>query len=353
MKPDEKATVAVGLSGGVDSSVAAYLLKEQGYNVVGLFMKNWEDDNCPAEADYQDVIQVCQKLDIPFYTINFVDEYMEGVFSHFVEELALGYTPNPDILCNREIKFKVFLQKAKELGADYLATGHYSKITHKNSEYYLERAFDSNKDQSYFLYTLNQQILPQVLFPLSDLPKPKIREIAAREGLITHDKRDSTGICFIGKRKFKDFMAEHLAPNPGNFLDERGCIIGTHDGLQFYTLGQRRGLGIGGPGEAWFVAAKDSQKNSITLVQGEDHPLLLNNSLSASDISWVSDKPPELPCRCTAKIRYRGEDSPCTITSIEGETLYVTFDTPQRAITPRQSIVFYDKQICLGGAMIL
>ena len=353
MKSIANATVAVGLSGGVDSSVAAYLLKKEGYNVVGLFMKNWDDENCPAEADYQDVVQVCQKLDIPFYTINFVEEYMEGVFSHFLDELKAGYTPNPDILCNREIKFKVFLQKAKELGADFLATGHYSKINSNGEKNFLERAADSNKDQTYFLYTLNQTILPQVLFPLADLPKPKIREIAAEQGLITHDKRDSTGICFIGKRKFKDFMERYLAPNPGDFLDAEGETIGKHDGLHFYTIGQRRGLGIGGPGEAWFVADKDIERNTITLVQGEDHPLLLKKSLIATDMSWVADTPPQMPARLTAKIRYRQDDSPCTVTHLENGKIHVEFDAPQRAVTPRQSIVFYDNNICLGGALIL
>ncbi|MCI5052256.1 MAG: tRNA 2-thiouridine(34) synthase MnmA [Simkaniaceae bacterium] len=348
MKNSRNATVAVGLSGGVDSSVAAYLLKEQGYNVIGLFMKNWEEgDDCPAEADYQDVVQVCEKLDIPFYSFNFAKEYWDGVFGHFIEELKLGHTPNPDILCNREIKFKVFLDKALEIGADFLATGHYAKIEGQN----LLRASDSNKDQSYFLYTLKSQILEKVLFPLSDLNKAQVREIAQKLDLITHDKRDSTGICFIGKRNFKEFMTTYLPPNPGNFIDESGKVVGRHDGLHFYTIGQRKGLGIGGPGEAWFVSKKDVTNNAITLVQGENHPDLLTKIVRASDITWVAE-PPSLPLRCSAKIRYRSPDAPCLIEQ-EGENLKITFDSPERAATSRQSIVFYQEKVCLGGGMIL
>ena len=349
MKDDKSSTtVVVGMSGGVDSSVAAYLLKEQGYNVIGLFMKNWdeEDDQCPAAQDYQDVIAVCSKLDIPYYTINFVDEYYDNVFADFLEGLKQGITPNPDIFCNKEIKFKVFLDKAKEIGADYLATGHWAKVKDAS----LEKCSDENKDQTYFLYTLKSEQLKQVMFPLDNLNKTRVREIAKELGLITHDKKDSTGICFIGKRKFKDFIEKFIPKEKGNFVDENGKILGEHDGIAFYTIGQRKGLQIGGPGEAWYVAAKNTHKNEILLVQGEDHPKLLRETLDASSITWVNQVP-VFPLSCTAKIRYRQKEQACQVQK-NGDKLHVQFTDPQRAITPGQSVVFYKDNLCLGGAII-
>ncbi|MDN3505205.1 MAG: tRNA 2-thiouridine(34) synthase MnmA [Rhabdochlamydiaceae bacterium] len=341
-------TVVVGMSGGVDSSVAAYLLKQDGYKVIGLFMKNWdeEDDECPAAKDYQDVIAVCSMLDIPYYTINFVDEYYDHVFADFLEGLKMGITPNPDIFCNKEIKFKVFLDKAKEIGADYLATGHWAKT----GEGLLEKCSDDNKDQTYFLYTLKSKQLKQVMFPLANLNKSRVREIAKELNLITHDKKDSTGICFIGKRKFKDFIAKFIQKEKGNFVDENGKILGMHDGIAFYTIGQRKGLQVGGPGEAWYVAAKETSKNEILLVQGENHPMLLHDDLIASSITWVSE-PPVFPLDCTAKIRYRQDEQACTVTQLD-DKLHVKFASAQRAVTPGQSIVFYKENLCLGGAII-
>jgi tRNA-specific 2-thiouridylase len=348
-----KKTVVVGMSGGVDSSVAAYLLKEQGYHVIGLFMKNWDDDpNCPAEADYQDVVGVCEKLDIPFYSVNFVKEYHDFVFKVFLDELKLGYTPNPDILCNREIKFHHFFEKAKSLGADYLATGHYAKV---DAEGHLKKCHDSNKDQTYFLHAVKQSVFKHVLFPLSDLSKQEVREIAKKIGLHNHCKKDSTGICFIGKRDFKTFIGNYLKSYPGYFKTLDGSLVKPHDGFFFYTIGQRKGLDIGGPGEAWFVVDKDPKTNTVYVAQGENHPSLFGTRLLAKETTWVSDdfKLTTLPYRCTAKIRYRQEEQPCQIVAqLPNNELIVEFDEPQRAITPRQSIVFYQEDHCLGGAMI-
>lgn len=343
-------TVVVGLSGGVDSAVSAYLLKKQGYKVIGLFMKNWEDvdasGHCQSEQDFEDVTRVCQMLDIPYYGVNFVKEYQERVFADFLSEIKAGFTPNPDILCNREIKFDVFLKKAMELGADYLATGHYCQT----DGIHLLRGLDANKDQSYFLYALKSQVLDKVLFPIGHLNKSQVRAIAKEQGLPVAEKKDSTGICFIGKRPFKAFLENYIKPKPGLFIDENGKAIGQHDGSCFYTIGQRKGLKVGGPGDAWFVAKKDVERNQVTLVQGEEHPLLYSKELIATDVSWIADVP-NFPLRCTAKVRYRSPDRPCTVESI-GNTLRVIFDEPERAITPRQSIVLYDGQTCLGGAMI-
>lgn len=344
--------VAVGMSGGVDSSVTAWLLKEQGYDVIGLFMKNWddeEDQNCPAEKDYQDALQIAEHIKIPLYAFNFSKEYWDTVFSEFITELKLGYTPNPDILCNREIKFKVFFEKALELGADFLATGHYAQV---NANYDLAKAIDHGKDQTYFLYTLKKHLLQKVLFPIGNFPKHEVRAMAEKAGLVTHDKKDSTGICFIGKRKFKDFIQKYIPKTRGTFITTEGKILGEHEGAAYYTIGQRKGLGIGGPGDAWFVVDKNIQTQEVTLVQGEDHPLLYKPSLYASDLSWI-DAPPELPFACKAKIRYRQPDEPCTIESIENNRAFVTFQRPQRAVTPRQSIVFYKDNICLGGGLIV
>jgi tRNA-specific 2-thiouridylase len=346
---NKEITVAVGMSGGVDSSVAAYLLKAAGYRVIGLFMRNWEeeDENCPAAKDFQDVVSVCATLDIPYYTINFAEQYYESVFASFLEGLKRGITPNPDVFCNKEIKFKVFLEKAMQIGADYLATGHYAKI---GKDYTLERASDLNKDQSYFLYTLKSEQLKKVLFPLENLTKPEIRAIAKDLGLVTSDKKDSTGICFIGKRKFKEFIENFIIKTPGNFLNEKGKVIGKHDGLSYYTIGQRKGLGIGGEGDAWFVAKKDIASNTITLVQGHEHPMLYKRKIEVIDLEFVSGHPP-LPLNCTAKVRYRSEDTPCQLKAEEGK-MVVEFTEAVFAPTPGQSIVFYQGSTCLGGAII-
>ena len=346
-----KPKVVVGMSGGVDSSVAAYLLKEQGFDVIGLFMKNWEEADsefCPSQLDYEDVIRVSHQIGIPCFTVNFVKEYREHVFDFFLKELKEGYTPNPDILCNREIKFKVLLEKAKELGASFLATGHYCQTEDGK----LLKGNDPGKDQSYFLYTINKDILKEVLFPIGHLNKSQVREIAKQIGLATSEKKDSTGICFIGERNFKPFLAQFLGFTPGNFETLEGKIVGRHDGIAYYTLGQRKGLGIGGEGEAWFVSRKNPLRNVVTVVQGAEHPDLYCDILTADELSWVNLEPPTLPCRCEAKIRYRQTDQPCIIERIEEGRVFVRFLTPQRAATPRQSIVFYQGNICLGGGMI-
>lgn len=339
--------VVVGMSGGVDSAVAAYLLKEQGYEVVGVFMKNWEEgEECPAFFDYQDVVAVSGQLEIPHYAVNFSKEYQERVFAHVVREYAAGHTPNPDILCNREIKFKVFLEKAWEIGADFLATGHYARI----EEGRLLRGCDSNKDQSYFLYTLKDEQLRKILFPVGALPKSEVRRLASRANLAVAHKKDSTGICFIGKRDFKEFISRYIPRSQGPIETLDGKVIGEHDGIAYYTIGQRKGLNIGGQGDAWFIVAKDRQRNALIAVQGETHPALFAPSLIATDITWVSH-PPTLPLHCTAKIRYRSPDAPCTL-SPHPSGLLVHFASPQKAITSRQSIVFYDGPTCLGGALI-
>ncbi len=344
--------VIVGMSGGVDSSVSALLLKQQGYEVVGLFMKNWEETDgsgsCHATRDFEDVASVCQVLDIPYYGVNFVKEYQELVFDSFVSELKEGYTPNPDILCNREIKFKVFLEKAKSLGADFLATGHYCQT----QDGILLKGSDRGKDQSYFLYTLQEEALKGVLFPIGNLEKAEVRKLALAHGLPVHDKKDSTGICFIGKRDFKEFISRYIPYHPGDFTTLDGQVVGRHDGAAYYTIGQRKGLGIGGPGDAWFVVKKDMERNLVYVEQGSDHPALYARGLIAREWSFVSGEIPALPFTCRAKIRYRQEDQGCTIERIEGDRLYVSFDVPQRAITPRQSVVFYTGQVCLGGALI-
>ena len=345
-------TVVVGMSGGVDSSVAAYLLKKQGYHVIGLFMKNWDDDpNCPNEKDYLDVVACCEKLEIPFYSVNFVEEYKKHVFDHFIHELKLGFTPNPDILCNREIKFHHFYEKAKSLGADFIATGHYARL---EGDGLLRKCKDQNKDQTYFLHAVKQKVFKEVLFPLANLTKPEIREIAKSIGLVTHDKKDSTGICFIGKRDFKDFIATYLPKQEGFFKTPDGKIIKPHDGYWFYTIGQRKGLEIGGEGEAWFVVDKDPKTNSVIVAQGETNPYLYKKKLIAQTPHFIDEEfRLEVPFRCKAKIRYRQEEQDCTIVEIlENGDLEVEFDIPQRAVTPRQSIVFYKEDLCLGGGFI-
>lgn len=351
---NKKKTVVVGMSGGVDSSVSALLLKEEGYDVIGLFMKNWEEKDergvCKASLEYEDVLKVCDKIGIPCYSVEFTKEYQENVFKHFLEGYKKGYTPNPDILCNREIKFHHFLNKALSYGADYLATGHYVQNISIDGKKHLVKGKDPGKDQSYFLYTLKESILEKVLFPIGNLQKSEVRAIAKKHDLITHDKKDSTGICFIGKRAFKPFLSQFLKPKPGPFMTLEGKQLGVHDGISFYTIGQRKGLGVGGEGDAWYVVGKDINKNIVYIEQGKEHPALYADMLYAEDISWVNDSPP-FPLNCTAKVRYRQMDEPCSI-HIQSEKIKVVFKDPQRAITIGQSVVFYKDQICLGGAII-
>lgn len=351
-----KKTVVVGMSGGVDSSVSALLLKQQGYHVIGMFMKNWEekDENgvCRSTQDFDDVRKVCEHIDIPYYTVNFVKDYWDQVFQQFVKDFQQGLTPNPDVLCNREIKFKVFLEKALELGADYLATGHYCQNQLIHGKHALVKGSDPNKDQTYFLYTINQDILEKVLFPIGHIEKNQVRQIARENGIATSEKKDSTGICFIGERNFRQFLSQYVATQPGDFETLAGKKVGTHLGAAFYTLGQRRGLAIGGAGDAWFVVAKDVARNVVIVEQGADHPALYCNELEAIELSWVAKEAPPLPFACQAKVRYRQVDQPCVIQSIVDGRAHVTFPTPQRAVTPGQSIVFYQEEICLGGGVI-
>ena len=350
--------IVVGISGGVDSSVAAYLLKKQGHEVIGLFMINWEekDGACTAEEDYEDVKRVCNKLGIPYFSVNYAKEYYQRVFQYFLEEYKAGRTPNPDVLCNREIKFGPFLDKAITLGADMIATGHYAKKIEKDGKFYLAKADDHNKDQSYFLNQLSQYQLSKVLFPLAEISKPQVREIAKKLELSTATKKDSTGICFIGERNFKKFLSEFLPAQPGDIVDRQGRVVGKHDGLMYYTLGQRRGLNIGGlkggNGKRWFVLEKDLQNNRLIVSQGEDD-LLFSDGLFATDMNWIPEKPEKEEFECYAKFRYRQPDQKVKV-KITGETtIQVDFDQKQRAITPGQFVVLYDsKGICLGGGII-
>lgn len=351
-----KKTVVVGMSGGVDSSVSALVLKEQGYNVIGLFMKNWEEKDesgiCLSAYDYEDVRKVCDQIGIPFYGVNFSEHYRQQVFDQFIEDFKKGLTPNPDILCNREIKFKVFFEKAMELGAAFLATGHYCQNKLVNNQPVLVKGEDPNKDQTYFLYTIKSSILQKVLFPVGHLEKKEVRELARKHGLATSEKKDSTGICFIGERNFRPFLSQYIAIQPGNFETLEGKVVGQHSGAAYYTLGQRKGMGIGGQGEAWFVVGKDMEKRVVYVAQGSDHPALYCDDLIAADLTWVAEKQPFLPFQCHAKVRYRQVDQPCVIEKIEDGKAYVTFQQPQRSVTPGQSIVFYDESICLGGGVI-
>lgn len=349
-------TIVVGLSGGVDSSVTALLLKEQGYNVIGMFMKNWDeeiDGVCTSEKDFQDVVAVAKQIDIPYYPITFAKEYKEQVFTYFLEALKEGNTPNPDILCNKEIKFKLLLETAKNLGADALATGHYAQNIFSDDQFLLTKGSDPLKDQTYFLHTLNQSILKQTLFPIGHLPKTSVRAIALKNSLPVAEKKDSTGICFIGKRDFREFLSGYIQYTPGDFRTLEGKKVGTHYGVAYYTIGQRRGLAIGGPGDAYFVVDKNKDENIVYVAQGKEHPALFSDGLSCYEATWVSGKPPEsFPYKCQAKIRYRQPDQECVIESSENGVLQVSFPIPQRAITCQQSIVFYQNGVCLGGALI-
>lgn len=357
-KAKSETRVVIGMSGGVDSSVAALLLKEAGYDVIGIFMKNWDEADefgyCTASEDYEDVRRVCNQIGIPYYTVNFEKEYWERVFTYFLDEYKRGRTPNPDVMCNKEIKFKAFLNHAMSLGADYLATGHYAQVDYHGGSYRLLRGADSNKDQTYFLNTLGQEQLSKAMFPIGHLPKSKVREIAEKHGLATAKKKDSTGICFIGERNFKQFLSQYLPAQPGEIRTLEGELKGTHEGLMYYTLGQRKGLGIGGSGtgEPWFVAGKDLEKNVLYIVQGENHPALFSSGLLATQVSWVAGYPPASTFTCSAKFRYRQQDQQVTVIMTSEDTCKVVFHEHQRAITPGQAVVFYDGQVCLGGGTI-
>ena len=347
--------IIVGISGGVDSAVAALLLKRAGHDVTGLFMKNWEEDDdsghCGAEDDLKTARAVCEHLDIPLRTVNFATEYWERVFSYFLSEYRAGRTPNPDVLCNKEIKFKAFLEHALTLGADKIATGHYARAVHDGGRHRLLKARDTNKDQSYFLYLLGQEALAHALFPIGELTKPEVRRLAQEAGLPNHDRHDSTGICFIGERDFKSFLARYLPAQPGEMRTLAGVPKGRHDGVMYYTIGQRHGLGIGGGGEAWYVVAKDIGRNILYVEQGEHHPALYSGALIAGQLHWIGAAPPSWPRKLRAKTRYRQPDQDCLVEA-RGENLRVAFDRPQRAITPGQSVVLYDGEECLGGGVI-
>jgi tRNA-specific 2-thiouridylase len=355
-----KPRVVVGLSGGVDSSVAAHLLKQQGYEVIGLFMKNWEDDDddeyCSTRQDWIDAASAADVIGIDLEAVNFAAEYRDRVFSEFLREYAAGRTPNPDVLCNAEIKFKAFLDHAMKLGAERIATGHYARVRNADGMFELLRGVDPNKDQSYFLHRLNQSQLARTLFPVGHLRKSQVREIARSIGLPNAAKRDSTGICFIGERPFREFLNRYLPMKPGPIRTPDGTIIGEHVGLTFYTLGQRKGIGVGGTksgsGEPWFVARKDMATNTLWVVQGHGHPWLMSDGLQAADASWVAGSPPETGMRLTAKTRYRQADATCVVTRIDGDAFELAFDEPQWAATPGQSAVLYRGEVSLGGGVI-
>ena len=346
--------VVVGMSGGVDSSVAALLLKRAGHDVVGLFMKNWEDDDndeyCSTREDLIDAAAAADVIGIELEAVNFAAEYKDRVFADFLREYSAGRTPNPDVLCNAEIKFKAFLDHAMRLGADNIATGHYARVRNENGKFDLLRGEDAGKDQSYFLHRLNQQQLSKVLFPVGELKKTDVRKLALEAGLPNHAKKDSTGICFIGERPFRDFLNRYLPKIPGPIKTADGKTIGEHIGLAFYTIGQRKGIGLGGAGEAWYVAEKRMAENELVVVQGHDHPLLLKKALTAQDTSWTSGRLPDGPVQ-TAKTRYRQADAACTLSSTE-MGIQVDFAAPQWAVTPGQSVVLYDRDVCLGGGVI-
>ena len=356
--------IVVGMSGGVDSSVAALLLKRSGYDVVGLFMKNWEDDDsdeyCSTREDLIDAAAAAEVIGIELEAVNFAAEYKDRVFADFLREYQAGRTPNPDVLCNAEIKFKAFLDHAMQLGATRIATGHYAKVLSRNGLHELHRGSDTAKDQSYFLHRLNQSQLSRVVFPLGELKKSEVRKIAAEAKLPNHAKKDSTGICFIGERPFREFLNRYLPRDPGPIMTPQGMRMGTHMGLAFYTIGQRKGIGIGGikgenaggAGNAWYVAQKDPASNSLIVVQGHDNPLLMKNALRAQDASWVGGAPPIEGTTHSAKTRYRQADSPCVVKRAQDGEVAVEFTRPQWAVTPGQSVVLYDGAVCLGGAVI-
>lgn len=352
--------VIVGMSGGVDSSVAALLLREQGYAVEGLFMKNWEEDDgteyCTAKEDFADAQAVADRLGIKLHGANFAAEYWDNVFEHFLEEYRAGRTPNPDILCNREIKFKAFLEYALMLGADFIATGHYTRSGMDDGKGTLLKGLDGNKDQSYFLHAVGHAELEKTLFPVGAIEKSEVRALAAREGLVTAKKKDSTGICFIGERRFSDFLKQYIPAQPGDIYSVDGALLGTHQGLMYHTIGQRQGLGIGGladRGEApWYVVGKDLDKNVLLVAQGNEHPALFTSRLHTKQIFWIAGEEPELPLQCHAKVRYRQADQACTLVANAGGGYTVDFEQRQRAVTPGQSVVFYNGERCLGGGVI-
>ncbi len=347
--------IVVGLSGGVDSSFTAWLLAREGFDVQAMFMKNWDADDeegfCPAREDLEDAMAVCEHLEIPLHKRNFAREYWDRVFEHFLAEHRAGRTPNPDVLCNREIKFGVFLQHALALGAEKVATGHYARVDCVDGRYRLLKGVDENKDQSYFLHALNQAQLAHALFPLGGWRKDEVRAAAREAGLPTFAKKDSTGICFVGERRFDEFLRRFIQPCPGEMQTPDGRVVGTHQGLMFYTLGQRKGLGIGGDGAPWYVVGKRHGDNVLVVAQGHDHPLLYSRRLRTGPVHWIAGETPALPLRCAAKARYRQPDQACTVLPADGGC-EVVFDVPQRALTTGQSVVFYDGEECLGGAVI-
>jgi len=348
--------VVVGMSGGVDSAVAALLAKRAGHEVVGIFMKNWgEDDSdeyCSTREDLVDAAAAADTIGIELEAVNFSAEYKERVFADFLREYAAGRTPNPDVLCNAEIKFRAFLDHAMRLGAEKIATGHYARIDSPERGFRLLRGKDGSKDQSYFLHRLTQEQLARVMFPVGELKKTEVRRIAREAGLAVHAKKDSTGICFIGERPFREFLNRYLPKVPGSIVDERGKRVGEHIGLAFYTIGQRKGIGIGGAGEAWYVAEKRIASNELVVVQGHDHPLLMKKSLRAQEASWIAGAAPAAPSAHTAKTRYRQADAPCTLSRVLDGEMRVDFPSPQWAVTPGQSVVLYDGEACLGGGII-
>jgi len=348
--------VVVGMSGGVDSSVAALLAKRAGHEVVGLFMKNWEDDDddeyCSTREDLIDAAAAADRIGIDLEAVNFSAEYKERVFAEFLREYAAGRTPNPDVLCNAEIKFRAFLDHAMRIGAVKIATGHYARVDVSENRLRLLRGTDASKDQSYFLHRLTQQQLSRVMFPVGELKKSEVRRIALEAGLPNHAKKDSTGICFIGERPFREFLNRYLPKVPGPIVDETGKRLGEHIGLAFYTIGQRKGIGIGGAGDAWYVADKRVDANELVIVQGHDHPLLMKRTLSAADAAWVAGQPPGAPSTHTAKTRYRQADVACTLSRVRESEIKVEFSAPQWAVTPGQSVVLYDREVCLGGGVI-
>ena len=352
--------VIVGMSGGVDSSVSAYLLQQAGHEVTGLFMKNWEEDDgteyCTAQADLDDAQSVCDSLGIELLTANFAAEYWDNVFEHFLSEYRSGRTPNPDVLCNREIKFKAFLDYAHHLGADCIATGHYVQRIDEGSRSYLHKGADASKDQTYFLCEITEQNVRNTLFPIGNLQKSQVRKIAANLHLTTSRKKDSTGICFIGERKFKDFLSTYLPAQPGRIESLNGELLGEHGGLMYYTLGQRQGLGIGGRAgwaeEPWYVVAKDLRNNLLIVAQGNENKILYSSNITALEAAWIDQQGPEFPLRCNAKLRYRQSDQLCRVSHDATGKLNVVFDDPQRAVTPGQYVVFYDGKRCLGGAVV-